>query len=91
MLQQEAASLTTLIKTEPSNGAMDTTATMPSEFVAITTAATNMTHPEPMEQDAPESVTSPQACQAQSAQQSVTSPMLATRTVSVTPLQTPGN
>ncbi|XP_028408449.1 protein lin-54 homolog [Dendronephthya gigantea] len=90
MLQQEAASLTTLIKTEPSNGAMDATTTMPSEFVAITTATTNMTCPEPMEQDAPESVTSPQTCQAQSVQQSVASPMHATRTVSVAPLQTPG-
>ena len=94
MLQQEAASHT-LIKAEPSHGAMDTTTPISQNFVAMTTATTSVTVPEPMDQDTPVTVSIPQACQVQGVQQSavaqtVTPQMFASRAVSVAPLQNPG-
>lgn len=50
MLQQEAAGHT-FIKTESSNGAMETTTPPSQNVVFVTTETTNMTVPEPMDQD----------------------------------------
>jgi hypothetical protein len=95
MLQQEAASHS-LVKVETPNGAMDTSTPISQKFVAMTTPTTNMTVPEPMDQDVPVTISALQACQVQGVQQpvvpqTVTSQMFAGRAVSIAPLQTPGN
>lgn len=93
MLQQEAASHS-LVKVETPNGAMDTSTPISQKFVAMTTPTTNMTVPEPMDQDVPVTISALQACQVQGVQQpvvpqTVTSQMFAGRAVSIAPLQTP--
>ena len=91
MLQQEAVSHTS-IKVEPSNGAMDTNTTttpIPPEFVARTTVTTDMTAPEPMDQDTPAMVPIQQSPLPNV--QTVTPQIFASHTMSVAPLPNTGN